>query len=289
MRFLPAPKESNYLNQLEKNATIYFRKKFPNTICVYGTQWGTYSSGQRIYFKTQYHQDEEVGVKYRVIAIDNLGKSELAIETISLYKFESSDQINSGYTGKNVPTTGMTISPRVFIYTNKLYGDVEKIQKYFNMYQNGVYIQVIDESELHKTLFISYGTPDEEIASKINKALKAKGVNTWFFPEDSIPGDKLHRMMNDAVYNHDRTLLVCSKASVSRSGVLNEIERLLEREANEGGADIIIPVALDDYIFADWTPEMADIKRQVTSRVVSKMNESNFHSVIDKILKALKL
>lgn len=289
MRFLPAPKESNHLNQLEKNATIYFRKKFPNTICVYGTQWGTYLSGQRIYFKTQYHQDEEVGVKYRVIAIDNLGKSELAIETISQYKFEFSDQINSGYTGKNVPTTGMTISPRVFIYTNKLYGDVEKIQKYFNMYQNGVYIQVIDESELHKTLFISYGTPDEEIASKINKALKAKGVNTWFFPEDSIPGDKLHRMMNDAVYNHDRTLLICSKASVSRSGVLNEIERLLEREASEGGADIIIPVALDDYIFAEWTPERADIKRQVTSRVVSKMNESNFHSVIDKILKALKL
>ena len=97
----------------------------------------------------------------------------------------------------------------------------------------------------------------------------------------------LHRVMSEGVNNHDRVLLICSKNSVNRYGVLNEIERMLEREAKEGGTEIIIPIALDDYIFNDWNPEQKDIKDQIISRVISSINEVNFNKEIEKIVEAL--
>ncbi len=287
MKFSPPPEESNYLEQLDNNATEYFRKKFPNTICIHGTQWATFPDGQRVYFKRKFYQDEQGGIKYRVIAIDDLGMTDKSINVIAQYDFSDAQGMRSLATGRNVPTDMMTLSPRIFIYTNKMHCELEHVIGIFRKYQPNVFIEVIDESQLHKTLFISYGTLDEEFASRINEALISKGIQTWFFPKDAVPGDKLHRMMSEGVYKYDRSLLICSESSVTRGGVLNEIERLLEREASEGGADIIIPVALDNYIFTDWMPEREDIKRQITSRVVSKINDKNFNTEVNKIVSAL--
>lgn len=151
-------------------------------------------------------------------------------------------------------------------------------------------IDVVDESQMHKTLFISYGDPDEKNVSEINKKIKSKGVRTWFFPDDASPGDKLHRVMHDGVNNHDRVLLVCSKNSLARTGVLNEIERVLEREAREGGADILIPVTLDDYVYGEWASERSDIANQVRSRVITKLDTKSekFDNAIEKVIDVLK-
>jgi hypothetical protein len=70
---------------------------------------------------------------------------------------------------------------------------------------------------------------------KINSTLKAGGVKTWFFPEDNLPGEKLHRVMNEG-------------------------DRMIERE---------------------------DIKRQITSRVIRKLDDSNFDSEFDRAIKVL--
>ena len=152
---------------------------------------------------------------------------------------------------------------------------------------------MIDEQQLHSTVFISYGGPDEEFAGKINERLKQNGVKTWFFPTDALPGDKLHRAMSNGVVDHDRVLLICSKSSLKRSGVLNEIERVLEREAREGGSSILIPITVDDFVFSDWAPNRPDISRQVQSRVIgiftnAEENESDFNTQFDKLLITLK-
>jgi hypothetical protein len=100
--------------------------------------------------------------------------------------------------------------------------------------------------------------------------------------------------MHEAVNSHDRVLLLCSKESLGRPGVLNEIERVLEREAKEGGSDILIPVALDDYVFQDWASSRPDIAEQVRSRVIAKLssgpikpNEPN--AELDKLVDALSV
>lgn len=76
-------------------------------------------------------------------------------------------------------------------------------------------------------------------------------------------------MMHDHINNHDRVLLLCSKAALSRLGVLNEIERVLEREAKEGGNEILIPVTIDDYVYGDWAPKHSDLAAQLRTRVIS--------------------
>jgi hypothetical protein len=56
------------------------------------------------------------------------------------------------------------------------------------------------------SVFISYGGPDAAMAGRINAELRSKGVRTWFFPKDAIPGDKIHRTVSDGVNAHDRVL-----------------------------------------------------------------------------------
>jgi hypothetical protein len=75
-------------------------------------------------------------------------------------------------------------------------------------------------------------------------------------------------MMRDQVNNHDRVILICSKASLTRPGVLNEIEETLAREARDGGAAYLIPIRIDNYVFDHWNPSNPDVVHAVQSRVV---------------------
>ena len=75
--------------------------------------------------------------------------------------------------------------------------------------------------------------------------------------------------MSDGVADHDRIVLLCSVHSLNRPGVLYELEQVLAREALEGGAELLIPVALDDYMFSQWEPNKSDIGRQIRGRVTA--------------------
>lgn len=142
---------------------------------------------------------------------------------------------------------------------------------------------------MSETVFLSYGGPDEPVVQQLNQALQERGVTTWFFPNDALPGQKLHRVMHDGVNKYDRVLLVCSSSSLSRPGVLNEIERVLEREAREGGSDRLIPITIDRFVYSDWTPEREDIAEQIRGRVITSVDISSeeFDFQLEKIVKAL--
>ena len=147
--------------------------------------------------------------------------------------------------------------------------------------------------QMHDSLFISFGGPDQQIASAINSFLQRRRVKTWFFPQDALPGQKLHRVMSEGVNSYDRVLLICSSASLTRSGVLNEIERVLEREAREGGSEILIPITIDDYVFTTWNPSRTDVADQVRSRVISTFpttdpEEIAFQEAGNKLIAALR-
>jgi hypothetical protein len=169
--------------------------------------------------------------------------------------------------GHRIDTTQMPFAPRVLLYAGKLGVETATALGIFG--RANILIDIVDQSELFKTVFVSYGGPDAAHAAAINEFLKARGVNTWFFPKDARVGDKLHRVMHEGVNKYDRVLLVCSEAALSRPGVLNEIERVLEREAREGGSDILLPVTLDDFVFDRWKPDRPDIAQQVRARVIA--------------------
>ncbi|WP_165373735.1 MULTISPECIES: toll/interleukin-1 receptor domain-containing protein [Sorangium] len=150
-----------------------------------------------------------------------------------------------------------------------------------------------DVFKMLQSTFISYGAPDERFARKLYEALHRNGVTTFFFPEHAEPGEKLHRMMREGVNEHDRVILICSKDSLDRKGVLNELEEILTREARDGGASYLIPIRLDDYVFTGWKPKNADVAQAVRDRVVADFeganeDEAKFQAGLQKLIRALR-
>ncbi|HEU4881037.1 MAG TPA: toll/interleukin-1 receptor domain-containing protein [Longimicrobium sp.] len=144
-----------------------------------------------------------------------------------------------------------------------------------------------------RSAFISYGGPDTAFARKLYEALHENGVRVFFFAEHATPGKRLHRLMREGVNQHDRVVLICSEASLSRPGVLNEIEETLAREAREGGESYLIPIRLDDYVFREWAPTRPDLAQAIRDRVVADFtgaldNKARFDAALLRLLGALK-
>lgn len=133
-------------------------------------------------------------------------------------------------------------------------------------------------NDAYYSVAISYGGSDTTLATKLNDFLESHGVRTWFYPDDGLPGEKLHRMMSNAVKQAERVILLCSQSSLQRGGVLNELERTLEKEAKEGGSDILIPITLDDYVYEKWSPKNADRAEQIRTRNIFKFNPDDWDS-----------
>ena len=148
--------------------------------------------------------------------------------------------------------------------------------------------------KMHQSTFISYGGPDEKYAEKLDKALRERGIDTWFSPRDAVPGDKLYRVMREVINNYERVIVICSEQSLDRSGVLNELEKALEREASEGGSQVVIPLAIDDYLFRRWQPSDNGKRSELLNRVVADFKgvlpgTPEFDSAVDRIVRALRI
>lgn len=147
--------------------------------------------------------------------------------------------------------------------------------------------------DLMQTTFLCYGGPDQEFARKLYEALQRNGVRVFFFAEHAVPGKKLHRTMRQGVNEHDRVILICSKASLDRPGVLNEIEETLQRESRDGGAEYLIPIRIDDYLFSDWKPRDPGVAQTIKDRVVADFSgtdtdDAKFRVQLMRLLDALK-
>jgi hypothetical protein len=156
--------------------------------------------------------------------------------------------------------------------------------------------RAVDESVLRSLMqstFISYGGPDEAFARKLYEALKAHDVVTFFFPESATIGERIDNEVFRRLQEHDRVLLICSRNSLDRPGVLNEIQETLDREAQDGGATYLLPVTLDNYVFEDWRDAQPELAERVGRRVVGDFRDTAssrkaFDRALDRLLDALR-
>jgi uncharacterized protein YjbI with pentapeptide repeats len=143
---------------------------------------------------------------------------------------------------------------------------------------------------MFRSTFISFGGPDEPFARKLSEALQRAGVRTFFYPEHAKFGEKLYVVMREGVQNYDRVILICSKSSLSRPGVQNELDQVLRKEAESGGESRLIPIAIDDHIYeAGSTPTTEEIR----SRVVADFRGADsdpqkFARALERLVEALR-
>ncbi|HEX2209970.1 MAG TPA: tubulin-like doman-containing protein [Longimicrobium sp.] len=149
-----------------------------------------------------------------------------------------------------------------------------------------------EQSTGYQSAFVSYGGGDEEFARRLTAALKQHGVDVFFFPSDALPGDRIHHAVEEAMDACDRVLVLCSRSSLGRKGVLHEIEEARGREAAEGGASIIIPVGLDDTLWSG-TIEPARIARALRRRQIADFrgaahDPAVFAASLERLLRVLR-
>jgi hypothetical protein len=135
-----------------------------------------------------------------------------------------------------------------------------------------------------------------EIAMKCSISLyfQTLVVYTFFFARDTTPGEKAYHFMSKGINEYDRTILVCSRQSLERLPVMNELDLVLSRESREGGSSRLIPVTLDRYLYDGWTPRNTYMKTSVLDRCVCNFigsdnhDEPNFIQALERLLLALK-
>jgi uncharacterized protein YjbI with pentapeptide repeats len=150
-------------------------------------------------------------------------------------------------------------------------------------------LSATERRSILQSSFISYGGNDEKFAIKLNRALLDQGVTTFLFHKDAELGARLSRVMHEGVRKYDRVILVCSEASLKRPGVLNEIQETLDREAENGGAEYLIPVRLDDFVLKGWAPSRPHLASAVRSRVVADFSDpAEFRTGVSRLIRALK-
>jgi predicted DCC family thiol-disulfide oxidoreductase YuxK len=287
-------------SDLTRNAIAYLQRRFPRAVIANSDDFVFRSvyTDEKFTVRSLVAQDPDSGIRQRAIVIPDLGARQnlLAFAHSINTIFEVLDSAlhvtfsNQHQKGHVIDTTQMILAPKQILYTNALHVPPSHIIAAFTDVH--ILIDIITETDMYNTLFICYGDPDKQAASDINTYLKRHGIQTSFFPDDATPGEKLHRWMHSSVNNHDRVLLICSEQALNRSGVLNEIERVLEREAKEGGSTILMPITLDDYVYGDWAPSRMDVVDQVRARIIIKVDMSSYYpntsnAQLDRLVKAL--
>ena len=171
------------------------------------------------------------------------------------------------------------------------YGIPKHVADYMS---RGATIFADDGEVILQSVFISYGRSDEPIARQIRDKLTEHGVITWFYPNDAIPGERHHRAISHNIERHDRVLVICSANSLTRAGVVDEIQRTLDRETEEGATSLLIPLAIDDFVFdVNWEPERPELKKDIMRRVVADFRRAlldgdEMNRQIEKLLFALR-
>jgi hypothetical protein len=145
-----------------------------------------------------------------------------------------------------------------------------------------------------QSTFISYGAPDEAFARRLYGALRSHNVVVFFFPETATMGERIADEIFRRIQEHDRVLLVCSRNSLDRGGVLNEIHETLAREARDGGATYLLPITLDDYVFKGWKKKQPQLAERISSRIIgdfrgARRDPQNFERALARLLDALKV
>ena len=133
--------------------------------------------------------------------------------------------------------------------------------------------------------FISYSTEDQEFADRLYADLQAKGVRCWFAPHDIQSGKKIHEQIEEAIYLHDKLLLILSDNSMSSRWVKTEIANARMKE-DQQKRQMLFPISLVPFNrIGSW--KLFDADRGVDSaREVREYFIPDFSNWRDRLLYA---
>lgn len=145
------------------------------------------------------------------------------------------------------------------------------------------------------SVFISHSHADKLFARSIHDTLQESGIRCWLDEKQLKPGDDILDSIDHGIRLWDKVLLCASQQSLSSWWVDVELEKAFEKEQRlmkERGRKVIvlIPLALDDYLFEGWRSGKAS---HVRSRVAGNFKgwqspSFKFKQAVIPLIRALR-
>jgi len=122
------------------------------------------------------------------------------------------------------------------------------------------YIEMfVDRHAKYYSCLISYSVKNRQFAHKLYEDLQAHGVRCWLVNEKLKQRDKKQTMMDAAVNQHDKLILILSEDCVGEEWVEKEFNQAVEKEMRTGKTTLV-PITLDDSVEVaeqPWTVKMS--------------------------------
>lgn len=140
--------------------------------------------------------------------------------------------------------------------------------------------------------FLSHSHADKPFARKLYEVLIARGVNVFFDEKKLKPGDEIFNSLSRGIELYDKTILVCSRHSLSSWWVDQELEMVMEKERTlqkEIGEKIglLIPITIDDYIFTWQDGKRMAIKNRIIGDFSNWQDDAAFEKALNDLIHAL--
>ena len=144
--------------------------------------------------------------------------------------------------------------------------------------------------------FISYSHEDKAFARRLHDQLQGQGIRCWLDDHQVLPGDDIHKQIDQGIRLWDKVLLCASQNSLSSWWVDNEIDAAFQKEQQlmkERGEKMLslIPLNLDDHMFSEkWENGKANqVKSRLAADFTGWENDNDiFEQAFEKVLRALK-
>ncbi|QTR48953.1 toll/interleukin-1 receptor domain-containing protein [Candidatus Thiothrix anitrata] len=121
--------------------------------------------------------------------------------------------------------------------------------------------------------FISYASPDREVAHSLANKLEDQGISVLFDHKTLVAGQDFQQIIPNQIKNADIVIILLSNHSRRSRWVEAELQFALENNNN------VIPVLLDDSATENWVwPLISD------RNTIKYKSEEDIDHIIDRIL-----
>ena len=136
--------------------------------------------------------------------------------------------------------------------------------------------------------FLCYANKDAALADQIYQDLLNHGVTVWYADEDLKIGDEVRSALDEAIWRHDKLLLIFSQHSVASNWVAHEVERAIEKERTAAGArTVLFPIRTDDSVLNVNTGWGAEVKGRYIGDFTHWSDRSAYHKAFTRLLRDL--
>jgi len=105
--------------------------------------------------------------------------------------------------------------------------------------------------------------------------------------QDARTGRPLIRELDQAIKLYDKVVVILSKASLGASGVLDEIERAVDRESR-AEEDVLFPIRLDDAVFSWEHHRRTNLTQRTIADFTSSQDQKSYRVALQKLVNDLR-